>query len=236
MSISVLIADDNLELATLLSSFITKDKDVGVVNIVCDGENAIRSYLTYLPDVMLLDLKMPNKDGVQVLDTLCTLDTSDSQKCNIIVMSGDLENFKIRYASKVFRVLEKPFELPTLLDCIHEIYKIGSKKPSCRKLYEDAVFQLGFNFSNLGTKYLIDCIEYLHKNKIDTFSMNDLYKNIADKNNISIKKVKWNIEKSISSMYRYTKTEELKKLFPYYDGRKPTPKYVVSVALYKLKR
>lgn len=66
--------------------------------------------------------------------------------------------------------------------------------------------------------------------------MNDLYKNIADKNNISIKKVKWNIEKSISSMYRYTKTEELKKLFPYYDGRKPTPKYVVSVALYKLKR
>lgn len=36
-------------------------------------------------------------------------------------------------------------------------------------------------------------------------------------------------------MYRYTKTEELKKLFPYYDGRKLTPKYVVSVALYKLK-
>ena len=115
MSISVLITDDNLELTTLVSSFITKDKTIKVVHIANDGESAINSYFNYAPDVMILDLKMPNKNGIQVLDTLCTQNSIESQKCNIIVASGNLSNFKFRYTSKVFRVFEKPFDLPTLL-------------------------------------------------------------------------------------------------------------------------
>ena len=235
MSISVLIADDNLELATLVSSYITKDKAIKVVNIANDGESAIDSYLNYAPDVMILDLKMPNKNGIQVLDTLCTQNSTDSQKCNIIVTSGNLADFKFRYTSKVFRVFEKPFDLPALLDCIHDIYKLTNKKPSCRELCENTVLQLGFNFTNLGTKYLIDIVEYLHKNNINTFSMKKIYENIAAKNNITIRNAKWNIEKAIKSMYRYSKTEDLKRWYPYYDGKKPPPKYVISVALYKTK-
>ena len=36
-------------------------------------------------------------------------------------------------------------------------------------------------------------------------------------------------------MYRYSKTEDIKKWYPYYDGKKPPPKYVITVALYKAK-
>ncbi len=235
MSISVLIADDNLELATLVSSYITKDKAIKVVNIANDGDSAIDSYFSYAPDVMILDLKMPNKNGIQVLDTLCTQNGIDSQKCNIIVTSGNLADFKFRYTSKVFRVFEKPFDLPALLDCIHDIYKVTNKKPSCRELCENAVLQLGFNFTNIGTTYIIDTVEYLYENNINTFSIKKIYEDIARKNNTTVRNAKWNIEKAIKSMYRYSKMEDIKKWYPYYDGKKPPPKYVITLALYKAK-
>ena len=78
MSITVLIADDNVELTSVLSSYLTKDEAIKVVNIAYDGESAIKAYLKYAPDVMILDLKMPKKNGIQVLDTLCTLNRTES--------------------------------------------------------------------------------------------------------------------------------------------------------------
>ena len=36
-------------------------------------------------------------------------------------------------------------------------------------------------------------------------------------------------------MYRYSKMEDIKKWYPYYDGKKPPPKYVITLALYKAK-
>jgi len=158
MSITVLIADDNVELTSVLSSYLTKDEAIKVVNIAYDGESAIKAYLKYAPDVMILDLKMPIKSGIQVLDTLCTLNYAESKKCNIIVVSSNLSNYFLQYTSKVYKVFEKPFEFSAILDCIYEIYRFENNKPNCREICEDTFLQLGFNYSSLGTKYLIDSL------------------------------------------------------------------------------
>ena len=37
-------------------------------------------------------------------------------------------------------------------------------------------------------------------------------------------------------MYRFSRRENLVKVFPNYDGRKPTPKYTISIPLYELNK
>ena len=207
---------------------------IKVINITSDGESTINEYLKYQPDILILDLNMPNKDGIEVLETLCTLNTTEAKKCNIIVVSGKLSQYTFKYVSKIYQVFQKPFDLPAILDSIYEIYEINNNKPNCRKFCEDTFLQLGFNFTSIGTKYLIDSILYLYDNNISNFSMNDIYKEISIRNNTSFRNIKWNIEKSINSMYRFSRKEDLLEFFPYYDERKPTPKYIISMLLYKL--
>jgi len=83
---------------------------------------------------------------------------------------------------------------------------------------------------------LIDIIVYLYENHIDTFSMKDIYSRLSQKSEVSIRNIKWNIEKAINSMYRFSTNENLFKIFPNYDARKPTPKYIISMALYELNK
>lgn len=69
-----------------------------------------------------------------------------------------------------------------------------------------------FNFSNLGTTYLIDTIKYaLEKEKINLEG--DIYLKLARKYKVKVMNIKWNIEKSIKSMKRYTDNKTIEKYF-----------------------
>ncbi|MDX2022829.1 MAG: response regulator transcription factor [Deltaproteobacteria bacterium] len=68
--IRVLIADDS-QLARLgIAALIETSADMTLVAQACDGASAIELYRQWLPDVLLVDLKMPGIDGVQVVATL----------------------------------------------------------------------------------------------------------------------------------------------------------------------
>ncbi len=60
----VLIVDDDNNIAELISLYFTKECfDTRIVN---DGENALREFSSYAPDLILLDLMLPGIDGYQV--------------------------------------------------------------------------------------------------------------------------------------------------------------------------
>jgi YesN/AraC family two-component response regulator len=44
--------------------------DLEVVGQACDGEEACRLYEQLRPDILILDLRMPKKDGLQVVTEL----------------------------------------------------------------------------------------------------------------------------------------------------------------------
>lgn len=81
----------------------------------------------------------------------------------------------------------------------------------------------------------LSAICMLKENDIEDFNMDFVYDCIAQKNRVSTRKVKWNIEKSINSMFRYSNNSKILSIFPEYDGRKPTPKYAIGLALNRLK-
>ena len=68
--IRILVADDHPMLREGLVSVLETQPDFEVVGEASDGEEAVRLAETLEPDVILLDLEMPNLDGVGALERL----------------------------------------------------------------------------------------------------------------------------------------------------------------------
>ena len=62
--IRVLIADDQRVVREGLSMLVGLIDDVEVVGAACDGAEAVRLAHAYRPDVVLMDLRMPDLDGI----------------------------------------------------------------------------------------------------------------------------------------------------------------------------
>jgi DNA-binding NarL/FixJ family response regulator len=68
--IRIVIADDHAVLRESLGALLASQKDFEVVGSAADGVQALELVQTATPDVLVLDLFMPNSDGFEVLRTL----------------------------------------------------------------------------------------------------------------------------------------------------------------------
>lgn len=68
--IRIMIADDHKMVREGLTKLIEFDKEIKVVGDVCDGANCIAKVQDIKPDVMLLDLNMPNVSGLEIFKML----------------------------------------------------------------------------------------------------------------------------------------------------------------------
>ena len=63
--IKILIADDHAIVRIGLSALLKTESDLSVVGVAKDGEEAITEALRLKPDVIVMDLMMPKKNGVE---------------------------------------------------------------------------------------------------------------------------------------------------------------------------
>ena len=71
--IKVLIADDNEDIGNLLKEFLDNDAELKVVGVAKNGIETLEMVREKNPDVLLLDIIMPQLDGLGVLESLKTL-------------------------------------------------------------------------------------------------------------------------------------------------------------------
>lgn len=89
MAISVVIADDQDMVRTGFRMILESQPDIEVVADVVDGEAALAAVAEHRPDVLLLDIRMPKLDGLEVTRRLAGRDTPRI----VIVTTFDLDEY-----------------------------------------------------------------------------------------------------------------------------------------------
>jgi len=91
----VLIADDHPVIREGLAAILNSQSDIKIVAEATDGEEACELYDQLSPDVLMLDLRMPKKDGLQIVAELVSQRVS---KPRIVVMTSYDGEHNIRQA------------------------------------------------------------------------------------------------------------------------------------------
>ncbi len=95
--IRVLIADDHPVVRQGLRSFLQLQADLEVVGEASDGEEAVAAAASLTPDVVLMDLVMPNVDGIQAMQRIRTA----SPSVRVIVLTSFADDGKVIPAVKM---------------------------------------------------------------------------------------------------------------------------------------
>jgi DNA-binding NarL/FixJ family response regulator len=94
--IRILIADDHGVVAEGLKSLVEAESDMQVVGLVGDGREAVRLAREAQPDVVVMDLSMPELNGADATRAILQRDP----KCRVIVLSMYAEREYVRRALK----------------------------------------------------------------------------------------------------------------------------------------
>jgi DNA-binding response OmpR family regulator len=114
----VLVIDDDLPLRGMLAAALRQHGFQ--VLLAGDGAEGHRALTIHNPDIVLLDLAMPNVNGWDFLQRL--QETGHLGKVKIIVLSAHLRvDPQAVLQMGVSAILPKPFNLPDLIDVIEHL-------------------------------------------------------------------------------------------------------------------
>ena len=119
--IKILIADDNYDFGMTLKNYLSNDKDMEIIKIARDGEEAYSDILRLKPDVALLDVIMPQLDGIGVLEKL---NEAKIEKEPVKIMISAVGQDKITQKAIALGAdyyIVKPFDISLLTQRIKEI-------------------------------------------------------------------------------------------------------------------
>ncbi len=127
-TIKVLIVDDQVILAEGIKSVLETDRSLEVVGVALDGFDALEKMKETLPDVVLMDIRMPNMNGVVATQRVKT--EYPSVKVIILTTFDDSDYILSAINNGASGYLLKDIGGAALIDAVKNAYKGDTILPS----------------------------------------------------------------------------------------------------------
>jgi len=115
MSKSVIVIDDDEDTVRLFSEFL-EENDINVIGNGFDGITAVKLFNETKPDVVLIDLNMPNGSGFYAIKKIQEIDP----KAKIIAITADGSySVEERLEKLHIPLIQKPFKMDQVISIIH---------------------------------------------------------------------------------------------------------------------
>jgi DNA-binding NarL/FixJ family response regulator len=85
--IRIVVADDHAVVRAGYAGLLATQPDFEVVGTACDGSEAVRVCGEELPDVVLMDVRMPVMDGIQATTELLTAGATESDAPRVLILT-----------------------------------------------------------------------------------------------------------------------------------------------------
>lgn len=208
----IMIAEDNISILSCYQEILSKDKDVEIVGYAQDGESTIQMYKERKPDILLLDLDLPKKNGLDIINDLSDYET-DGKKRNIIAVSGDtLLMHNLFDPKKIYRIIPKA-DTDEVFEAITDIKKQIHQDNFPDKLWEDTLFKLRLNHCYKSTRLLTDIIKLCFFDFELLQNMQNIYSIMGSRYNCPPKKIQSRLRSCINIANRLFTPEVLSSIF-----------------------
>ena len=126
--IRVLIVDDIPETRDHLSKLLGFEADIDVVGSAASGREAIEMASKLTPDVVLMDINMPDMDGISATERL----SAEVPSAAVVMMSvqGEADYLRRSMLAGAREFLVKPFSSDELTSSIRQVYTREQEKLS----------------------------------------------------------------------------------------------------------
>ncbi|NLD46813.1 MAG: sporulation transcription factor Spo0A [Clostridiaceae bacterium] len=259
--ITVLIADDNTEFSDLLKDYMGQYEDISVVGIATDGLQALEMIVSKEPEVVVLDIIMPNLDGIGVLEKLSMMQLE--RRPLFIMLSAIGQDVFIQKAVSLGAeyYIIKPFDIEVLVTRIRQLYKekyltsfsfrqVNKSNEIIQNENLDRSYDIEVEVTALmhevgipphmaGYQYLREAIiQTVKNNKIFSSITKSLYPAVAEKFNTTPQKVERAIRNAIEGAWARGNPDTIDSLFGYtinYNKGKPTNSECIAMMADKIR-
>ena len=144
---SILIAEDDPDIRRLLGKLLALEGHE--ISEVSDGEAALQSVRRSMPDLVVLDLMMPRKDGLTVLKELKAEGIRDRTKVLLLTAKNSDSDWLRGFKAGADGYVPKPFDPEALVAAIEQILSMSPADLEKRREEELERAQLLTRLENL---------------------------------------------------------------------------------------
>ena len=244
-----MLADDNQSILRLLSDFFARKENIELVASVSDGTEIVDAVREHAPDVLVMDIIMPRRDGFMALEELKGMDEAVRPK--VIVLTGlardDFIMCAIQLGACYYMV--KPFDMHLLYSRIVEVAGSAPQEAVAGGEVDPAPETLDDRITNLfltlgipahirGYQYLREAVHMVIENRdVINRITKELYPGVARRFDTSASKVERAMRHAIEVAWSRGRLDSVNKMYGYkvFDALdKPTNGEFISCVAEKL--
>lgn len=246
----IIIADDNKEIVSFVGEFLSMQPDLVVSKTYHTGKTLLQGLETEKCDLLILDIFMPDLDGIHVLEEINSNPKKYQKPSKIIMFTAFNNENLMRKAGDLGcdYFIMKPVQLPNLLDVVRSVLKPDKKplmqgfNPTTDNLDSEitsVLHEIGVPAHIKGYMYLRESITMVY-NDIEILGSitKILYPVVAKKYKTTSSRVERAIRHAIEVAWNRGNVDAISSIFSYtisYNKSKPTNSEFIAMLADKLR-